>query len=529
MNKFTLVAALALFSGQAAAQKKSKSPDGLWYQKNSTKKSITIDLDKAYAELLKDRKASEIVVAVIDGGTDINHPDLKANLWHNPGEIPFNNIDDDNNGYVDDTVGWNFIGGPGGANVHYDNLEMTRLVRLYSAEFEELEAEDIDNPERRGQYELYQTLKMKVKENYESNKETAEKLRPVLDASRNMKKRIGKDNPSAEDIEKYNAQEQTEMVTKIIYMATAKKSKMSFNDFIKELTEATEQMEAFYKYHYNVDFDPRNIVGDQYENASQRHYGNNDVAGPDAFHGTHVAGIIAAVRGNGIGVEGVASSARIMVVRVVPDGDERDKDVANGIRYAVDNGAKIINMSFGKSYKFNKPVVDSAIAYAVSKGVLLVHAAGNDGENNDVSPNYPNDSMPDGSFAETWMEIGASQAEPKHVATSFSNYGKANVDLFAPGYQINSTAPGNTYEKANGTSMAAPVTSGVAALIWSHYPTLTAKQVKEILMKSSTPVKKPVVLPGTEKDKVAFSELSVSGGVLNAYKALQFAAQIAGK
>jgi subtilisin family serine protease len=271
----------------------------------------------------------------------------------------------------------------------------------------------------------------------------------------------------------------------------------------------------------NPDFDSRTIVGDDYNNSSERYYGNNNVIGPDASHGSHVAGIIAAKRGNGIGFDGIADRAKIMVVRVVPDGDERDKDVANGIRYAVDNGAKIINMSFGKGFSWDKNIVDSAVAYAESKGVLLVHAAGNNSSDNDVIPNYPNDTLWNGTHtALNWLEIGASQPKRKKLATDFSNYGKNNVDLFAPGQDIYSSIPGDKYAYFNGTSMAAPVAAGVAALVWSRYPKLTAVQMKQILMESGTAVNGKVLLPGT-KSKIKFTELSQSGRLVNALEALK--------
>jgi subtilisin family serine protease len=219
-----------------------------------------------------------------------------------------------------------------------------------------------------------------------------------------------------------------------------------------------------------------------------------------------------------------------MVVRVVPDGDERDKDVANGIRYAVDNGAKIINMSFGKGFSWDKNIVDSAVAYAEAKGVLLVHAAGNSGQNNDETSNYPNDTLWGGKrFAANWLEIGASQAKRKILPTDFSNYGKNNVDVFSPGWQIYSTIPNNGYAYFDGTSMASPVAAGVAAFVWSRYPNLTAVQMKEILMSSSLKLTKKVIRPGTEKEKVVFTDLSVSGGLINAKAAIEMAAKMSGK
>jgi len=311
-----------------------------------------------------------------------------------------------------------------------------------------------------------------------------------------------------------------------------KKSKNgeSFLSLKNELQDQLNHVESRANFHYNTEFDSRKIVGDDYSNSSQRVYGNNNVIGPDASHGTHVAGIIAATRGNNVGFDGIADNAKIMVVRVVPDGDERDKDVANGIRYAVDNGAKIINMSFGKGYSWDKNIVDSAVSYAESKGVLLVHAAGNSGQDNDVTSNFPNDSLWGGKrFAANWIEIGASQPERKKLATDFSNYGKNNVDLFAPGQDIYSTIPNNKYEYFDGTSMAAPVVSGVAALVWSRYPNLTAVQMKEILMKSSVKLDKKVIRPHTKKEKVKFSELCVSSGLVNAKAALEMAATYSAK
>jgi subtilisin family serine protease len=275
------------------------------------------------------------------------------------------------------------------------------------------------------------------------------------------------------------------------------------------------------EYGYNSQYDPRGIVGDNYSNSYETGYGNNDLKGPDPSHGTHVSGIIAGKRGNNIGLDGVADNVEIMVVRVVPDGDERDKDVANGIRYAADNGANIINMSFGKSYSYDKNVVDEAVKYAEKKGVLIIHAAGNDSEDLDGGQNFPTKKFLKGGSAKNWLEIGAMgwQEAPNSVG-SFSNYGKKSVDIFAPGVDIYSTYPNNEYKFENGTSMAAPSASGVAAVLMSYFPDLTAAQVKGILMK--TAARYPGLMinkPGTE-DLVDFTSLSVSGGVINLYAAV---------
>jgi subtilisin family serine protease len=520
-NAILTIIALAT-GGVAIAQKGQPATD--WHQQKVTKKNHGIDLQRSYAELLKDKKAAPIVVAVVDAGVDINHPDLRANLWHNPGEIPFNQIDDDNNGHVDDTVGWNFIGGADGRMVEYDNLEMTRLLRKLSAEFEDIDAEDISgSPAKMARYEFYQSLKSEVTQNQLIHASIFEQVEKDRNRLIKMKEATGKVSPTAEDIEKYATSNEEEAWLKDAVLKALKKG-YSFEDISKEIEGDYVQRKPLALYHYNVKYDPRGIVGDDYSNSYQWDYGNNNVAGPDPSHGTHVSGIIAAIRNNGMGMDGIADNAKIMAVRAVPDGDERDKDVANSIRYAVDNGAKIVNMSFGKGYKWDKACVDSAVSYALSKNVLLVHGSGNDHENNDYVANYPNDSLGNGRFAANWMEVGASAPERKSLAASFSNYGKRNVDIFAPGYQIYSTTPNGNYEYYDGTSMAAPVISGVAALVWSYYPSLTAVQVKEILMKSAVVSKKKVKVAGIGKAR--FSDLSVSGGVVNVYNALKLAEQV---
>jgi subtilisin family serine protease len=297
----------------------------------------------------------------------------------------------------------------------------------------------------------------------------------------------------------------------------------------KQVDDEVERLQGRLKNGLNPDFNPRTVVGDDPNNTAERVYGNNDLKGPDASHGTHVAGIVGAERGNGIGVDGIAPAVRIMPVRVVPDGDERDKDVANAIRYAVDNGARIINMSFGKAHSPQKSVVDEAVRYADSKGVLLVHAAGNDASNLDTEPSFPVRDYQAGGQPKLWIEVGASSYSADSLAASFSNYSRTKVDVFAPGVSILSTVPDNGYQRNQGTSMAAPVVSGLAALIMSYYPQLTAEQVRAIILESATRFpNQRVVKPGQEAGQVAFSELSVTGGVVNAYEALRLAAQRAG-
>lgn len=528
MKKYSLMFGAALMFMSLGAQGKKPATD--WHYSAPSKKNMGISLYEAYQTPAAQNKPSAIVVAVIDGGTDVNHEDLKDVIWVNSDEIAGNGIDDDKNGYVDDVNGWNFIGGADGGMVGADNLESVRVYKKLSGKFENLDAATID--QNSADYLLYQKLKTDVTKEQKRWGGMSKQLNMMVDALNKIQTATGKEDPSASDLEAASIEDPlADAIAKSLAKGMKKsKNGESFLSVKNELQEQLNHVESRANFHYNPEFDSRKIVGDDYSNSSQRVYGNNNVIGPDASHGTHVAGIIAATRGNNVGFDGIADNAKIMVVRVVPDGDERDKDVANGIRYAVDNGAKIINMSFGKSYSWDKNIVDSAVAYAESKGVLLVHAAGNSGQDNDVTSNFPNDSLWGGKrFAANWIEIGASQPERKKLATDFSNYGKNNVDLFAPGQDIYSTIPDNKYEYFDGTSMAAPVVSGVAALVWSRYPNLTAVQMKEILMKSSVKLDKKVIRPHTKKEKVKFSELCVSSGLVNAKAALEMAASYSAK
>jgi subtilisin family serine protease len=296
-------------------------------------------------------------------------------------------------------------------------------------------------------------------------------------------------------------------------------------EIIEHNSEVCENYKTDLDYGYNLDFDPREIVGDNYAVMNEKGYGNNDVKGTGGpVHGTHVAGIIGANRKNEIGIKGIADNVRIMALRAVPNGDERDKDIANAIRYAVENGALIINMSFGKKYSPNKEYVDQAVKYAESKGVLLVHASGNENENIDKDTHFPTRFYLDGKEATNWIDVGASGAEPDNTfAADFSNYGKKTVDFFAPGVEIYSTTSSNSYQSLGGTSMASPVVTGVAAMLMSYFPHLTPMEVRDILRQSSRKFDKLKVLKGESEN---FSDLSISGGLINAYEAVKLAMTI---
>ncbi|MFD1164722.1 S8 family peptidase [Sphingobacterium daejeonense] len=535
-NKFLCYLALGILPTLGFSQDKtSKTPEN-WYNLDFQKDGyMGISTEKAQ-ELLKGKKANPVIVAVLDGGVDIQHEDLKDVLWTNPKEIPGNGKDDDGNGYIDDVHGWNFIGGKDGKNVDQDNLEVTRLIRIYEPKYiSVLPSTPLSEKERR-EFVAYQ----KMITDYTTKMEEASfgkvnygGLKTELDG---IVKTIGKDvkDITKADLDAY--QTTSDRQKTVIRVAKKELDNGSFEKFYNDVSDGVKYFTDQADFHLNKEFDPRGIVGDNYEDASERIYGNNDVKGPDAEHGTHVAGIIGAKRNNNKGVNGVADNVQIMAVRLVPNGDERDKDVANGIRYAVDNGAKVINMSFGKGYVYNKKTVDDAVKYAESKDVLLVHAAGNDAQDNDKEKNYPTKYFTDSldavvGEAKNWITVGATGLkQDSDLLAEFSNYGYRSVDVFAPGVKINSTIPESKYKENQGTSMAAPVVAGLAAMIRAYYPTLTAEQVKEVIMKSVTKVDQKVKVKSEGGSKrVYLDEISVSGGIVNAYKAIEEANKLVSK
>jgi len=525
--------AAPLFAVHAAAaqgtqQAPPKSPKPNWQNLDLQQDgNFGISTERAYKLLANKKKATQILVAVIDGGIDTGHVDLKAVLWHNKKEKPGNHADDDNNGYADDMMGWDFIGGPKG-DVEFDNLELVRQIKKMRPKYGVLADSDstrLSAAERDSLF-MYKNMMNDYNQQLGEARQTLASIEQLDRILTGMVANMKKKSPTIKDFEKYQPQAPGEAQVASILIGAMREG-MTYETFKNDqIEDGKKHFKDEIDYNLNFDYDPRAIVGDDTTNDTQRGYGNNDVKGPDADHGTHVAGIIGAVRTNSIGVKGVADHVTIMAVRAIPTGDERDKDVANAIRYAVDNGARVINMSFGKSYSNNKKVVDDAVKYAMSKNVLLVHAAGNDGKNLDGAANFPNRTYADSSgTAENWIEVGASGwTNDENLVPSFSNYGKTSVDVFAPGARIRSTVPGSKYNEHDGTSMAAPVVTGLAALILSRYPALTAAQVKDIIMKSVVKVDHPVtVRSGNSPQSVPFSDLCVSGGVVNAYNALKLA------
>ncbi len=527
---FCVIIPFSVFSQQGARS----APKG-WHLLDPEKDQYQgISIEKTYQSLLKDQPSKTVIVAVIDIGVDIHHEDLRESIWTNEAEIAGNGIDDDQNGYIDDIHGWNFIGGKDG-NVNEDTDELTREYVRLKTMFADVDESKV--PKRlRVEFENYQKTKIKFKQLVESNTEQYKLYnnlyRNVNLSVDTLKSLIGVDTLSQQTVEAFDSSEPTLLFAKGFLLNIFRNigPENNLEEFLSELKEAADHFERIVKYGYNEDFDPRSIVGDDYNNPYEKGYGNNDVSGPDAMHGTHVAGIIAATRNNNIGINGIADNVRIMSVRAIPNGDERDKDVANAILYAVDNGAQVINMSFGKSTSPLKEVVDKAVKHAERKGVLIIHAAGNDSEDIDIKKDFPNRFYADGTEAKNWIEVGASSsgADADFVG-SFSNYGKNSVDVFAPGVEIYSTVTGSKYKNLNGTSMASPVTAGVAALLLSYFPELTANEVKQILLRSARKFDNLTVTKPGGEGEIKFSELSRTGGLINAYRAVQLAKDLKNK
>ena len=505
-----LFAGLALAGTAPALQAQAMdTAQANWHLLDPTADRVPgIGAERAYRELLSGMQPRDtVVVAIIDSGIEVDHPDLAGVIWTNPREVAGNGRDDDNNGYVDDVHGWDFLGGRDGRDISNDTYEITRLYAAC----------------RGGAAEVGGTPCADVRRDFEARQAELREQGAFVQQLMGMVETLRRAMPGQEiTAASLGALQSTD--PQVTVARTTITRLLAAGLSVKDVEDQGQAMKDQLEFGYNPDFDPRPVIGDNYANTSERGYGNAEVEGPDADHGTHVAGIVAAMR-NAVGVSGVAGSVRIMVLRAVPDGDERDKDVANAIRYAVDNGARVVNMSFGKSHSPQKSVVDEAVRYAESKGVLLVHAAGNDGADLNVEGNFPNQEYLGGGRAANWIEVGASGWQSGELAAEFSNYGRGKVDVFAPGVSILSTVTDQTYARNDGTSMAAPVVTGVAAALLSYFPELTAVQVREIILAGATRyTDQQVQIPGG-RERVPFGQLSDTGGVVNLYNAVQMAQQ----
>ena len=535
MKKALIAAAfLASFSFAFAQDKMQNNDLKTWYHKDfSTTNVYGVNTNNAYKFLeSKGLKPRTVVVGVLDSGVEVDHPGLINNMWKNPNEIPNNGIDDDKNGYVDDIYGWNFIGGKT-ADVDADNLEVTRMVKKYQPIFEGTDsaknrANQAKMPE---EYAIYQKSKKLYDEKGSEAKQYYHYFSGFNNAIPSIVKTLNgktltKENLAAIKPASQEDSRNLQILNSLVQDAgNVGKTPKEVEELLrKEIEGALKHYESQATKHYNLDFDPRaEIVGDNYDNYNEKHYGNNHYEGPDASHGTHVSGIIAGLPHGNEAQYGVAHKvAKIMTVRAVPDGDERDKDVANAIRYAVDNGAKILNMSFGKAVSPGKKHVWDAMKYAEKKGVLLVKAAGNENQNIGENEYFPTNFMKQSDekpFVSNMIVVGASTNNSQNLRARFSNYNGKMVDVFAPGQEIYSTVPDAKYEYLQGTSMASPVVAGAAAVLWAYMPSLTPQQIKEALVKT---VNKSTVNANVDSS-ANFDQISVAGGVIDLYKAAQYA------
>ncbi len=479
---------------------------------------------------LPDAKSdTEVIVAVIDSGVDINHVALKNKIWINSKEVPANGVDDDNNGYIDDINGWNFMGNPDGNNINFDTLEVTREALRYDKKLaagESMTYAEIKYFE--GVKKDYEALLVEAKKDFEYMDKD---YLAAKDAEQLLRGHLGWVDFTAAGLESI-----TSVDTKIL---DAKKLLITLVNEFGALTSYYEYRD-YYKdalaYNYNKDFDPRaTIVKNDDTDFSEFNYGNNNVIGADPGHGTHVAGIIAAEASANYKTRGISQNAKIMVLRTVPNGDERDKDIVASVRYAVNNGARIINMSFGKNYSPFKSEVDKAFLWAEEKGVLIIHAAGNNGRNVDSYKFFPNRILSNNLVLnrhpeiQGWLEIGASAAiNGLPLLAKFSNYGIKSVDLFSPGVKILSTMPNQEYAMLSGTSMASPVAAGAASVIMNRYPNINAQQTRKIMMDQVRTNYDRIRLPGAEKFDlpVFLKEISIAGGILDLEKSVLLIEQL---
>ena len=309
------------FEGKKAALNDAQKKH--WHLLDLAKDSIPgMSVERAYKELIKDNKGEKVIVAVIDSGVDIDHRELNESIWVNSGEIPNNGIDDDDNGYIDDIHGWNFLG-----KIIKENMEVVRLQKK-----EKPESDAFKKLEEARKESLLKKERELVEINYMVDK--AKVTDSILSIALNKK------NYSLEE-----AEEISPKTFPIMEAIIFKRFLTERNLTLSKLKKYAEGTKTGIEAHYNIDFDGRSLLGDNPEDIDDRGYGDPNVMGPDkkdADHGTHVAGIIAAKRDDNSGNKGIAKNIEIMVLRAVPDGDEYDKDVALAIRYAVDNGARTV-------------------------------------------------------------------------------------------------------------------------------------------------------------------------------------------
>ena len=411
---------------------------------------------QAALDLLKQRgikPSGPVVVGIIDSGVDTTVVSLKDALWTNPGETAANGRDDNGNGYADDVHGWNFLGTKDGTfnMISAGTEEYRQFKRLYPKYKNVLSR---DSAQDKKEYDFYMRMRKEAK------------------------------------IDQY-----------LRYYEIASKSL----DRLDSMSLVRLQQMAKNIHSIEHDQDKRLLMGDNMDDADDRYYGNPTLTIEGCEHGTFVAGVIGGDAQDDHRFDGIAKDvARLMIVRASPDGDEYDKDIASSIYYAVDNGARVINISLGKYYSPQERMVNDAIRYAADRDVLIICAAGNNSLNLDTIPSYPSGVDRAGRFLPNFLRVGANDEQGRYA--EMSNYGSKSVHLFAPGTLIASVFPGNKYDLSQGTSLAAPVVTAVAALLRSYFPYLKAAQITNLLMETVRPMT---------------GQTSISGGTVDMLRAVE--------
>lgn len=509
---------------------RSLGPDSIW----------GAGIEKAY-QMLDGKKAKKKVrVAVISRGFDMEHEDLVDVLWTNKKEKPGNGSDDDKNGYIDDVHGWNFLGTKDGRDVIYTSEAISREFDKIRARFEELDAKGRSRTlAEKDEYMQYLNLarESKIEGMYMSTilaKNIAKGMEEI-----NQKLHEAYPNDSDFTYEQFlkivPAPETLDSLNDIAYnvnmLIWGFSQKQMWSDRYKTRYDNAQSYEKQYQDLKARQKDERGMIGDNMNDINDAQYGNANLLTGNPSVGTGLAGVIAAKRGNDIGIDGIADNAELMLIRAVPEGDGYDKDIAVAIRYAIKNGADIILIATHKKVAEDKDIVRLALEEAEQEDILIVHAVGESPRDIDNNPTYPSGLKEDGSYYNNFINVAASNVNG--LPLSLSNYGKKNVDLFAPGVDVYSCDAGDNYFKLTGTNASAAVVTGVAALIKSRFPKLTASQIKEIIVSTATNAPTEGVFypfvseASNETPKTAqYSDLCRSGGIIDAAAAVQKAMNI---
>ena len=460
-----------------------------WYKTwNDSLKGANITAAQQYLHSHKAKKKRTVVVGIIDSGADTECLALKRALWTNAKE-KINGKDDDHNGYVDDVHGWNFLGTKDGKfNMTSAGTEEYRQFKRLYPKYKNVKSREEVADSNRKEYAYYMAMRRKAKINsYLMFYEVAARKQKLMGEMDDMLKRAKLDVDTLTMGGMLNTEVADTLVkdtfVKLI-MADLYKNPMTtrWDDYVKK-QRADFALMGKRIYSIEHDKDKRLLMGDNQEDATDRFYGNNMLNIEGMEHGNFVASVVAGNVVDDSRYSGVCVDARVMPVRVCPEGDEYDKDVATGIIYAVDNGAKIINLSLGKYTSPHPEMVNEAIAYAGKHDVLVIGAAGNNHLNIDSIAYFPAAVDAKGQTLDNFIRVGGTAMDGSR--SSISNYGDHKVDIYAPGEYISGVYPGNKKDFANGTSVATPVVSGIAAMLRTYFPKLKATQLKRVLIETA--------------------------------------------